>query len=352
MTSVNALLRFLIQSVALGLVVAAIVILLLPFVQNSQPNGLQQADDGVLSFNQAVSRAAPAVVNIYSLGEGGGTHYQPKTARVLRLGSGVIMNSRGYILTAQHVVDDVDGVLVALQDGRRYAAQLIGSDYYTDLAVLKIDADNLPVIPLPNERPVRVGDVVLAIGNPYNLGQTITQGIVSASGGRVGISRSSYTDLIQMDAVINQGTSGGALVNSSGQLVGINNARFTTAFGDGAEGIYFAVPYSTARSIMQTLIAEGKVVRGWIGISVNPNFAHQGQQGLQVTGVDANSPASVAGIQAGDVITRLGGTPVNAPAEGMQKVVDSAPGTELSVEVLRDGERQKLTVITAETPKP
>ncbi|MCA1766753.1 MAG: trypsin-like peptidase domain-containing protein [Idiomarina sp.] len=159
------------------------------------------------------------------MGEIQGSYYQPQSSRVWRLGSGVIMDSQGYILTAHHVVDNVDKIEVALQDGRRYAAQIIGSDRYTDLAVLKIDAENLPVIPVQSTRRIQVGDIVLAIGNPYNIGQTITQGIISASGGRVGVSNS-YSDLIQMDAVINQGASGGALVNTAGELIGINNARY------------------------------------------------------------------------------------------------------------------------------
>ncbi|TDP32711.1 serine protease DegS [Idiomarina aquatica] len=349
MSSAQSMFRFLIQSVGLGLVVAAIVVLMMPLI-SPQQNTLNP-DSAPLSFNHAVDRAAPAVVNIYSLGEIEGSYYQPQTSRVWRLGSGVIMDSRGYILTAQHVVDNVDQILVALQDGRQYGAQLIGSDYYTDLAVLKIEADNLPVIPTADKPQPRVGDIVLAIGNPYNIGQTITQGIISATGGRVGVSRSSYSDLIQMDAVINQGASGGALVNTAGELIGINNARFNNAFGDGIEGIYFAVPYSNAREIMQTLIAEGKVVRGWIGISVDPNSSDQlAQQGIQVTAVEPGSPAAVAGMRQGDIITRIGGKPVRSASEGMREVVNAKPGSALDITIYRNGEPQQLTVTTAEPP--
>lgn len=349
MNSAQSITRFLIQSVGLGLVVAAIVIILLPLLPNQQ-SALESANSP-LSFNQAVDRAAPAVVNIYSLGEIEGSYFQPRSSRVWRLGSGVIMDDRGYILTAQHVVDNVDQILVALQDGRQYGAQLIGSDYYTDLAVLKIDADNLPVIPTSTSSQPRVGDIVLAIGNPYNIGQTITQGIISATGGRVGVSRSSYSDLIQMDAVINQGASGGALVNSTGELIGINNARFNNAFGDGIEGIYFAVPFSTAKDIMQTLVAEGKVVRGWIGISVDPNSSDRlAQQGIQVTGVDPGSPADTAGLRQGDIITRIGGKPVRSASEGMREVVNSKPGSQLSISLIRNGEVLDLTVTTADPP--
>jgi len=350
MSAAQSVFRFIFQSVGLGLIVAAIVILLLPYLSNHSRGALDQ-NATALSFNDAVSRAAPAVVNIYSLGEIEGSYFQPRTSRVWRLGSGVIMDGRGYILTAQHVVDNVDQILVALQDGRQYGAQLIGSDYYTDLAVLKIEADNLPVIPTAENPQTRVGDIVLAIGNPYNIGQTITQGIISASGGRVGVSRSSYSDLIQMDAVINQGASGGALVNSTGQLIGINNARFNNAFGDGIEGIYFAVPFSTARDVMETLIAEGKVVRGWIGISVDPNSSDRlAQQGIQITAVDPGSPAAVAGLKPNDVITRIGGKPVRSASEGMKEVVNSKPGSAVVIDFYRNGEPQSVTVTIAEPP--
>lgn len=350
MGTAQSLLRFIIQSVGLGLVVAAIVILLLPMINPQQSAGLGNRQVP-LSFNEAVGRAAPSVVNIYSLGEIEGSYYQPQTSRVWRLGSGVIMDSRGYILTAQHVVDNVDQILVALQDGRQYGAQLIGSDYYTDLAVLKIEADNLPIIPTNVDTEPRVGDIVLAIGNPYNIGQTITQGIISATGGRVGISRNAYSDLIQMDAVINQGASGGALINTAGELIGINNARFNNNFGDGIEGIYFAVPFSNAQQIMQTLISEGKVVRGWIGISVDPNSSDRlAQQGIQVTRVESPSPAAVAGIRAGDVITKIGERSVQTAAEGMQAVVDAKPGEPLMIEFYRNGNRQQVTVTTGEPP--
>lgn len=349
MQQLSSTLRFLLQSVGLGLVVAAIVIISKPFWAQSE--SLRQNSNEITSFNQAVRKAAPAVVNIYSMGEIQGSYYQPQSSRVWRLGSGVIMDTQGYILTAHHVVDNVDKIEVALQDGRRYAAQLIGSDRYTDLAVLKIDADNLPVIPVQSTRRVRVGDIVLAIGNPYNIGQTITQGIVSASGGRVGVSNS-YSDLIQMDAVINQGASGGALVNTAGELIGINNARYNSAFGDGGEGIYFAVPYENARKVMKTLIQEGKVVRGYIGISVNPNFSEeQSLSGILITEVERNSPAAKAGLQPNDFLIAIGGNPVRSAPEGLDRVASSEPGTKLKVEFYRNEKRMTTTVTVAELPR-
>jgi serine protease DegS len=349
MQRLSSTLRFLFQSVGLGLVVAAIVIISQPFWGQSE--SLRQTNSEVISFNQAVRKAAPAVVNIYSMGEIQGSYYQPQSSRVLRLGSGVIMDSQGYILTAHHVVDNVDKIEVALQDGRRYAAQLIGSDRYTDLAVLKIDADNLPVIPVQSTRRIQVGDIVLAIGNPYNIGQTITQGIISASGGRVGVSNS-YSDLIQMDAVINQGASGGALVNTAGELIGINNARYNSAFGDGGEGIYFAVPYENARKVMKTLIQEGKVVRGYIGISVNPNFSEeQSLSGILITDVEAGGPAALAGLRRNDFLVAIDGEPVRTASEGLDRVANSEPGTELEVEFYRGNKRMTTTVTVAELPR-
>ncbi|MDA6067039.1 trypsin-like peptidase domain-containing protein [Idiomarina abyssalis] len=349
MQRLSSTLRFLFQSVGLGLVVAAIVIISQPFWGQSE--SLRQTNSEVISFNQAVRKAAPAVVNIYSMGEIQGSYYQPQSSRVLRLGSGVIMDSQGYILTAHHVVDNVDKIEVALQDGRRYAAQLIGSDRYTDLAVLKIDADNLPVIPVQSTRRIQVGDIVLAIGNPYNIGQTITQGIISASGGRVGVSNS-YSDLIQMDAVINQGASGGALVNTAGELIGINNARYNSAFGDGGEGIYFAVPYENARKVMKTLIQEGKVVRGYIGISVNPNFSEeQSLSGILITDVEAGGPAASAGLRRNDFLVAIDGEPVRTASEGLDRVANSEPGTELEVEFYRGNKRMTTTVTVAELPR-
>jgi len=346
---VSPILRFLFQSVGLGLVVAAIVLLTQPLW--GQSNSFRQSQNDVISFSQAVKKAAPAVVNIYSMGEIQGSYYQPQSSRVWRLGSGVIMDSNGYILTAHHVVDSVDKIEVALQDGRRYAAQLIGSDRYTDLAVLKIDANNLPVIPVQSSRRVQVGDIVLAIGNPYNIGQTITQGIISATGGRVGVSNS-YSDLIQMDAVINQGASGGALVNTAGELIGINNARYNSSMDDGGEGIYFAVPYATAQSVMDTLIREGEVVRGYIGITVNPNFSEQQSlSGIYVTGVERGSPAALAGLRRNDFIVSIGGQPVRSAPEGLDKVASTPPGEELEVEFYRGEQKMATTVTVSELPR-
>ncbi|RUO80204.1 serine protease [Idiomarina tyrosinivorans] len=342
------LLSFLTQSVGLGLIVAALILWGLPALKNILHESDPDSGQSILSFANAVNRAAPAVVNIYSMGEIQGSYYNPRPSKIWRLGSGVIMDQRGYILTAYHVVVDVDLIEVALQDGRRYGAQLIGSDRYTDIAVLKIDAENLPVIPVNEKRQARVGDIVLAIGNPYNLGQTITQGIISATGGRTGVSNS-YSDLIQMDATINEGASGGALVNTAGELVGINNASYSSLTGDGGEGIYFATPYPQAKKIMETIIAKGKVTRGYIGISVDPNYNEQRtQSGLMISGVEPNGPADKAGLRAKDYIVEMNGKPVSTASDGLDLVANSQPGTEIPVVFYRGNHRMQTTVTVTE----
>src|SRR5690554_1341805 len=339
------LLWYILRSVLLGLAVAAIVLLVVPNAkqQLSPPVNLLQQP---MSFATAVQRAAPAVVNIYSIGSIRGSYYSRRPTTVFRLGSGVIMDNLGHILTAYHVVAGVNEIQVALQDGRNYSGQVIGYDTVTDLAVVRTEADNLPIIPQNESLQTQVGDVVLAIGNPHNLGQTITQGIVSATGGRMGIIHS-HADLIQMDAAINEGASGGALINSQGYLVGINNAQFRDARGQGIDGIYFAVPYPLAKSVMDTLIREGEVVRGYLGVQVGdgPQTANNNQPGIYVTGVDPNSPAEQAGIRADDYIIEIDGQPMASASEGLAKVAQTKPGTTITVRFLRDNKIESVEVV-------
>ncbi|WP_258807435.1 trypsin-like peptidase domain-containing protein [Pseudidiomarina sp. CB1] len=334
-------LRYLLRSIALGLVVAAVVIWVQPYISAWQAN--RAAPEQPVSFAKAVNRAAPAVVNIYSLSEVRGSYYNRRPNTVLRLGSGIIMDNVGHVLTAAHVVANVSSIQVALQDGRQTSAQVIGSDPITDLAVLRIELDNLPVIPQDQQLRASVGDVVLAIGNPLNLGQTITQGIISATGGRMGVINS-HADLLQMDAVINEGASGGALVNSEGYLVGINNAQFRGPAGQGVEGIYFAVPYALAYDIMTKLIEEGEVVRGYLGVNTGDRPQTQQQPGILVTGVDSNSPAERAGLRAEDYIIEIAGEPIASSQEGLALISNTAPGTELEVRFIRGNEELTTTV--------
>lgn len=343
-------LSYILRSVLLGIVVAALVIWALPLLEAWQAK--RQQPDEAFSFATAVNRAAPAVVNIYSMSEQRGSYYNRRNNSVLRLGSGVIMDNVGHIITAAHVVANVSSVQIALQDGRQTSAQVIGIDNVTDLAVLRVELDNLPVIPQNDELRTRVGDVVLAIGNPLNLGQTITQGIVSATGGRMGVINS-HADLLQMDAVINEGASGGALVNSQGYLVGINNAQFRGPAGQGVEGIYFAVPYTLAKSIMRTLIEEGEVVRGYLGIQTSdsvPNSRNYQRLGIFLTGVDDGSPAAQAGLQPNDYIVDIAGEPITSAADGLALISNTKPGVELTVTFFRGDEELTTTVTIGKLP--
>lgn len=338
----NPVFQLFIKPALMGLLVAVIVLLLLPLLDRErQPQA--PSSSGIVSYASAVNRASPAVVNIYTSQSVRQNSFDPRPRTSVRLGSGVIMDSRGFILTAHHVVTGVDEIHVALQDGRLMGAQLVGSDRLTDLAVLRIDADNLPVIPQNDDIQTRVGDVVLAIGNPYNLGQTVTQGIISATG-RVGLAErtgglgSGYSDFLQMDAAINEGNSGGALVNSNGELVGINNVSYQSQISNRAtSGIYFAVPYRLARRIMQQIISDGVVVRGYIGISAEQHYnTMREMRGLLVSGLDPQGPAANAGLQVGDFIYEIGGEPIQSVNQGLDIVAETVPGEMLEVLFYRD----------------
>ncbi|MCC5880487.1 MAG: trypsin-like peptidase domain-containing protein [Idiomarina sp.] len=334
--------QLILKPALMGLLVALVVLVVLPLIDNNRGFQLPQ-QAAVSSYADAVNKASPAVVNIYTTQSVRQSPYDPTPRTMSRLGSGVIMDGRGFIITANHVVTGNDEIRVALQDGRLMAAQLVGSDRLTDLAVLRIEADNLPVIPRNDELQPRVGDVVLAIGNPYNLGQTVTQGIISATG-RVGLAErtgglsSGYSDFLQMDAAINEGNSGGALVNSNGDLVGINNASYQSQIANRATtGIYFAVPYHLARRIMQQIISDGVVVRGYIGITAEQHYSDmQEMRGLLVSALDPSGPAANAGLRVGDFIYEIGGEPIQSVNQGLDIVAETRPGEMLEVLFYRD----------------
>ncbi len=337
------------------------------------------------SFAPVVERALPAVVNISSSkaskvsaqglpqmdqffkqffgqefegpdsgrnrGRGSNT---PRKQYERSLGSGVVVRSDGYILTNNHVIDGADDITVTFDNKREMKAKLIGTDSKTDIAVLKVDATNLPTIPLSDSSQARVGDVVLAMGSPFGLKQTVTMGIVSARG-RTGLGIEDYEDFIQTDASINPGNSGGALLNTHGELIGINTAIL--ANNGGNQGVGFAVPANLARSVMTQVMEHGKVVRGYLGLlpqDITPAMAqalHSKQtEGVLVGDVTAGAPAAAAGLQRGDMILDLNGQKVEDSNQLRMRVSLTAPGTTVHMRVLHDGVEKNVAVKLAEMP--
>jgi Do/DeqQ family serine protease len=272
------------------------------------------------------------------------------------LGSGVIVSTSGYILTNNHVVESADEIEVTLNDGRRARAKVIGTDPDSDLAVLKIDLDRLPVIVLGNSDALQVGDQVLAIGNPFGVGQTVTGGIISALGrNQLGIN--TFENFIQTDAAINPGNSGGALVDTSGNLLGINTAIYSRS--GGSMGIGFAIPVSTAKLVLEGIVKDGQVTRGWIGVEPNElspelaeTFGAKATEGVIITGVLQNGPAAQAGIRPGDVITQVAGTQVRNVAELLTNVAALKPGVASEFSVRRRDSTVSVAVTPGTRPKP
>jgi serine protease DegQ len=324
---------------------------------------------GPVSYADAVAKAAPSVVNIYANkmvteqavqmytdpvlqrlfgGRPAGPAYK---RREQSLGSGVIVQ-QGYVLTNNHVIANADDIQVLLYDGRVAKATLVGADVETDLAVLKIDAGNLPVIHIGDQRPARTGDVVLAIGNPLGLTQTVTMGIISAIGRQ--LNTSSPEDFIQTDAAINLGNSGGALVNTEGELVGINTLLIGKAAN--AEGISFAIPVASAKRVLDQIIDTGHVVRGWMGADYTfvPVAADSGlpaaARGAQVTDIYPGGPAAQAGIQPHDILLRIGSEDIVDPADLRRHEAALKPGSKVEVSGLRNGAPFHTEVILAQRP--
>lgn len=344
--------KYIIHSIGYGVVIALALLLLMPELREGNEswwNILQSSKQNSqpLSYAKAVRSASPAVVNIYSEEIQNTPSFNRIRQNTTRLGSGVIMESSGYILTNYHVVQNATLILIWLQNGQRFPAELIGYDIYTDLAVLKVNASNLPVIPQAQDQESYVGDVVLAIGNPLNLGQTVTQGIISATG-RNGLSNTSHLEFLQMDAAINNGNSGGALVNSNGQLVGINSRKFNKLIPqmNDVQGIFFAVPYKLAYKVMQKIIETGRVTRGWLGIISN-NYSDR-FKGFIIESVTVNSPADKAGIKGGDIIYQIGTTPITSITHALDIIAETPPGTELSFKIYRNNTPLDLTVTIIE----
>ena len=288
---------------------------------------------------------------------GGGRGYQ--TPRQDGLGSGVLLTEDGYILTNNHVVDGADAIKVALNpDGKEYDAKIVGRDPKSDLAVIKIDADGLPAIPVGDSDRVEVGDVVLAVGNPFGVGQTVTMGIVGATsrevfGRPMGLE---YEDFIQTDAAINPGNSGGALVDAQGRLVGINTAILSR--GGGNNGVGFAVPVNLARSVMESIVEHGRVVRGFLGVNIQnvtpamaKEFGLSEPVGAIVSDVTPKSPAEKAGIEPGDVVTRFDGREVRDSRHLKLMVGQTPPEKQVTVSLLREGKAQNVNLVLKEIPE-
>jgi serine protease DegS len=343
----------------------------LQVVESAPPAG-QIPASGPTSYAEAVERAAPAVVNIYTttivetrvhplardpfFRNFFNLPSEPRRKRMeSSLGSGVIVSPGGYILTNHHVIANADDIVVEMRDGRIAQAAVVGTDPDTDIAVLKIEESNLPKLVL-NTSPGRIGDLVFAIGNPFGVGQTVTMGILSATG-RDQVGLSTYENFIQTDAAINPGNSGGALINIRGELIGINTAIFTR--GGGSNGIGFAIPTSLATEIMDELVANGQVIRGWLGVETQPlteelarSFGVGRNAGVLISGIFRRGPAAAADVLPGDILTHLNGERVSDGRVAMNQVADLEPGTELMLKLLRNGQPIERTLTVGQRPPP
>jgi serine protease DegQ len=326
------------------------------------------------SYADAAQKASPAVVNVFSSKDGSlppdprakdplfryffgnKNNNKQQEQPAANLGSGVIVSSEGYILTNQHVVDGADQIEIALADGRTTTAKVIGVDPETDLAVLKVSLTNLPTITLGRMDQTRVGDVVLAIGNPFGVGQTVTMGIVSALG-RNHLGINTFENFVQTDAAINPGNSGGALVDVNGNLLGINTAIYSRS--GGSLGIGFAIPVSTARSVLESIITTGSVTRGWIGVEpqdVTPEIAEsfglEQKSGAIVAGVLKNGPADRAGIKPGDILVSVDGQDITDTTRLLNLIAQIKPGSNAKIHLVRKNRELDLDVMIGKRPPP
>lgn len=375
---------FLLQTITVGLAAFIVIVFIKPelieapapsveFQVEKSPNSVGlAAGTGPVSYADAVEKTATSVVNVYTaklvterrnpLSED--PFFQrffdndtdaPRQRLETSLGSGVILSTDGYIVTNNHVIQGADEIRVALANGQTPVAKVIGTDPETDLAILKISYTKLPAITLGNSDAIRVGDVVLAIGNPFGVGQTVTMGIVSATGrNQLGIN--TFENFIQTDAAINPGNSGGALINAHGQLVGINTAIFSKS--GGSQGIGFAIPVSLARNVMQQIIQNGRVMRGWLGIEaqdLNPQLAEsfglKNTNGVLVAGVLRGGPADQSGLKPGDVLTMINGKSVSNSKESLNQIAGFPPNTTIKLGLIRNGDTLELEAMISERPK-
>lgn len=349
---------FIIKSIIAGLALAFVIVFFMPELRQqilpTQTPVTAQPGPVVTSYADAVNRAAPSVVSIYTqILEQQIRPLSPQFQRLLgrshirrirqreEIGSGVIISEDGYIITNQHVVNQVQNINIQLWDGRFADAEIIGFDLETDLAVLKIEMEDLPVAPLAEDYNLRVGDVVLAIGNALGLSHTVTMGIISATG-RNDLNATLYEDFIQTDAAINQGNSGGALINANGEVIGINSRSFSDF--PQVQNISFAIPISLASNIMQQIIEYGAVRRGWLGATFSDlPITAQGDgnnipQGIQVQEVDRSGPAWQSGLRGGDIIMTLDNEMVNDARAFLFTISQKDPGTQVELQVSRNGQ--------------
>ncbi|MGL6161100.1 S1C family serine protease [Microbulbifer sp.] len=367
-----------IAPVGIGLAIAAALLLLFPQFRGAPEGPTGSAAEGPVSYADAVNRAGPAVVNIYTRKAVPQRRHPlfddplfrrlfnsmnlPQQERMQsNLGSGVIVSDDGYILTNHHVVDGADAIVVLLADGREAQAQVVGSDSNFDLAVLKITLSSLTVIEVGEPEKAQVGDVVLAIGNPFGVGQTVTQGIISATGRYLENSGTgSYLqNFLQTDAAVNPGNSGGALVDAHGRLLGINTSILNQSGYSG--GISFAIPSNIALKVMQDIIEFGHVVPGWLGIeaqAMNPQLARSfglsSSNGVIVTAIYNQGPAHKAGLKPGDVITHIDGIPINDGRRAVAPMAAMAtlrPGDTVSITFIRNGKENTVNATVSEKPK-
>jgi serine protease DegS len=379
-------LSFIAQMITIGLAAAFLYILLVQpellrgsgtvveVRETLQPPAVNTASSGwsgPVSYADAVTLAAPAVVNVHTakvitrrahplLDDPIFQHFfgdrfqQSRKAIKTSLGSGVIISAQGYVLTNNHVIDGADEIRVLLADGRSSRATVVGSDVDTDLAVLHIEIKDLPSIVIGDSRQLRVGDVALAIGNPFGVGQTVTFGIISATG-RDQLGITAYEEFIQTDAAINPGNSGGALINAAGELIGINSAIYSRT--GGSQGIGFAIPISLAKGVMTQIIEQGHVVRGWLGIEAQDltpqlaeTFGADTTRGVLIAGVLSGGPADKAGLLPGDIITAINDAAVTDATAAMKTISEQAPGSVIRLGGIREGQPFRLSATVSERP--
>lgn len=380
----RSILSYIVRAVVLGLAIAFVLTIVWPDllhlktnsveIRQALPTTVSRPDFGPVSYAAAVEKSAPAVVNINTakvvsvrrhsflngplferfFGRSLDDLITPQQRVETSLGSGVIMSDSGYILTNHHLIEGADEIQVSLRDGRTASASVIGKDPETDLAVLKLDLENLPAITVGQSEGLRIGDVVLAIGNPFGFGQTVTMGIVSATG-RTKLGINTFENFIQTDAAINPGNSGGALIDANGNLVGINTAIYSRS--GGSQGIGFAIPVSLAQNVLQDIIEHGRALRGWLGIearAITPELARSlgllDTRGVLVVGILRDGPAHQAGLQPGDVILTIDDKTIAEAADALLAISSRKPGSRIKLHITRNDIELDLEAVAIERP--